>query len=114
MAYDISGDNYLEKTKIDLSAEFGDGAFVELREPTKREYLVLSKAYQAGALDFEDAFSAMLPGLIVGHGFAMQGVPAKPEQVRDAICKKTAASNKVQSDFFAWATAPFQKQTEGK
>ena len=112
MAFDISSDNFLEKTKVDLTEEIGEGAFVELREPTKKEVLSLSKAYEAGAVEFEEKFSQMLPALMVGHGFTAGGKPASNEQVRDAIGKRTVAQNKVEVEFFTWATAPFQKKNE--
>lgn len=114
MAFDISSDNFLERTKIDLAEEFGEGAFVEMREPSKKEFLALSKAYEGGALDFEEKFSALMPALIVGHGFTSGGKPASNEQVRDAIGKRTSAQNKVEADYFTWATAPFQKPSESK
>jgi len=114
MAFDISNDNFLEKKKIDLSEELGEGAFVEFREPSKREFLLLQKAYEAGLLEFEDKFIELEPALLVNHGFISGGKPATNEQVVLAISKKTAAQNKVEMEFFAWATAPFQKATESE
>ena len=112
MAFDISTDSFLEKTKIDLEKEFGEGAYVELREPTKREFLAMQKAYEAGPTDFEEKFTAMLPSIIIGHGFTAAGKPATNEQVAAAIGKKTVAQNKVEVDYLTWATAPFLKAKE--
>jgi hypothetical protein len=38
MAFDISSDSFLATLRIDLAEEVGEGAFVELREPTKRNF----------------------------------------------------------------------------
>lgn len=114
MAYDITNDSFLEKTKIDLAAEFGDGAFVELREPSKKEFLSLIKAREGGEDAIETRFAELLPGLIVSHGFLSAGKPATNEQVAGAIGMKIKASNKVEADYLGWVSAPFLKQTEQK
>jgi hypothetical protein len=121
MAFDISSDSFLEKTKIDLEKEFGEGAYVELREPTKKEFMRLTIArdgLDVSNIDYSilakytDVFFEMLPSLIIGHGFAAAGKPASNEQVRDAIYKIIDASNKVEAEYITWVTAPFLKAKE--
>ena len=114
MAYDITNDSFLEKTKVDLAAEFGEGAFVELREPSKKEFLSLIKSREGGEDAIEAAFAALLPKLIVSHGFISAGKPATSDQVAGAIGMKIKASNKVESEYLGWVSAPFQKQSEQK
>jgi len=118
MAYDISSDNFLATKKIELDEEFGKEAYVELREPSKKEFLELAKTREGTPTEvtakFTEKFAELLPKLIVNHGFTASGKPASNEQVRDAVYKKIKAANKVEADYLTWATAPFQSPSEGK
>ena len=113
MAYDISNDSFLAKLRVDLDAEMGPEAFVELREPTKKEFLKLSIASKNGDAEAaEEVFAALLPSLILNHGFIAGGKPASSQQAADAIQKKIPAINKVETAWLEWASAPFLNKTE--
>lgn len=118
MAFDISSDSFLSTLKIDLNDEIGEGAFVELREPTKKEFLTLALARDGSptevAAKFTDKFAEVLPKLIINHGFVASGKPATNDQVAIAIGKRIGAENKVETEYITWATTPFQSKTESE
>lgn len=115
MSFDITGDNYLAKLKIDLTEEFGEGAYVELREPSKKEFLKLFTASKDNDEEkIEGVFSALLPALIVSHGFTDAGKPATNERVADALGRKIAAINKIEQEYIQWASSPFLNKKESK
>lgn len=118
MAFDISSDSFLATLKIDLAEEVGEGAFVELREPTKKEFLTLALARDGSptevAAKFTEKFAEIFPKLIINHGFVSGGKPASNDQVATAIGKKIGAENKVEAEYITWATAPFQTASESK
>jgi len=116
MGFDISNEAYLLKLKIDLSTEMGGtDVYVELREPSKSEYLTIAMPAKRGDEEgAEKAFAALLPALITGHSFMSGSNPASVQQVAAAINKKMPAAIKVEREFMDWANAPFLKKNEGK
>jgi len=70
----VKDTNYLIKTRIDVGQFFGsdpEEAFIEMREPSNKDLIALTKAAKTGDQDeVLKVFTSILPRIIIEHNLA--------------------------------------------
>ena len=106
----IGKKNWILSKKIDLTEQFGEEAWVILREPNTDQVMALRELATLKEREILAGVKDMMASLIVDHNFyADEATKLEPKAALDFVYDKPMAALELVGKYLGWAFEPFRR-----
>ena len=109
----IAKKNWILSKKIDLTKQFGEEAWITLREPNTDQIMALRELATLKEREMLAGVKGMMASLIVDHNFyADEATKLEPKAALDFVYDKPMAALELVGKYLEWAFEPFRPAGE--
>ena len=106
----IGKKNWILSKKIDLTEQFGEEAWITLREPNTDQVMALRELATLKEREMLAGVKDMMASLVVDHNFyADEATKLEPKVALDFVYDKPMAALELVGKYLEWAFEPFRR-----